>query len=529
MAAFTYTSQDAYNGCLSLFSAEERAHRSGVAFLELEITESRKILFQQKLLEYKIEQQKRIDEEGNRLPRLACESVSDIIDESLYIEDYHTVRNSLDSWIPSNGVGKIRVCCDDRDFDDLRLMFPAIHRDLLQTIWALDLSWITCRDILSALLLSNATTIALSFTLDLNDDVNWPTLNSVYCVTPIRKLNTAQTLCRNPDDNASLVCTSLCHRSEVSMFSGYSISLSSLNGSANTNTRTQQQQQKRGSGSGSDHDDEDIVSRMSWSLCDSDNGSIEEAQNNQQITPAKIISPLLDTGSEIGSEWEVLSDMGSEFEVLTEKRSDTMTKKGRIDEVDVVRPGGRVIPVDKDDCDISIASGCVIDDMVVNEERKDHKEEEEEEDNQWQNRDLLISPLSLPPTFSQSPPLSIFSSPSPLPPLLPADQPVSALSNKLSYRDVLLLPVQIVNDEERCEDLPRPHHLATSWICMSTIPVSGCGRGKAKEKYIEVEVDDLWDEDYIEVYGGYKSHNLSYVVNKNHDKRRRLMKMLKKK
>ena len=158
MSIFVFTSKDAYNGCLSLFNNEERAHRGYICI--------------QKHISTAVVADAS-PERPAKLPRLAVENEET---DGFYL----IVTDKQKS--PTN---KICVSADHRDVDDLIFAFPSIDPSQINSVWETQRSYGACFDVLSSLLSHHA---ALQFNADTCSFVsdNWPALDSGVTVAMSR-------------------------------------------------------------------------------------------------------------------------------------------------------------------------------------------------------------------------------------------------------------------------------------------------------------------------------------------------------
>lgn len=179
-----YTSQDAYNGCLSLFSFEERQQRGDTSIylcgynsqnkLFAKINLSEKVIGKNfgahlyELKKYFLESQRR-----SQLPTLNHESVNEIIATSDEAYEFYS------STIMDNT--KIQIIEDPRSFDTLRKCFTHLPLDFVSHVWMGQETWGACFDILSTLRPDDHNSFTFTFTFDpISDPASWPTLQHAY-------------------------------------------------------------------------------------------------------------------------------------------------------------------------------------------------------------------------------------------------------------------------------------------------------------------------------------------------------------
>jgi hypothetical protein len=187
------TSQEAYNGCLSLFSREERQQRGDI-HLFISLSSTKRLFAPGRYHEWKEYQQshgsqamgkgfgaylhelkKKFENSQNsdQLPRPNVESVNDIIaTTSDEIEFFSSpiIENS-----------KILVVEDPRSFHSLRESFQQFPSEFVTQIWMMQETWGACYDILSSLRASGHHSITLTFIFDpISDPSSWPTLQAAY-------------------------------------------------------------------------------------------------------------------------------------------------------------------------------------------------------------------------------------------------------------------------------------------------------------------------------------------------------------
>lgn len=158
MSIFLFTSKDAYNGCLSLFSREERAHRGYICLPKRAVVESVAEVAS--------------PERPAKLPRLAVDH--EVTDAGFYMIFADISKSSSHS-------NKISVSADYRDLDDLLLAFPTIDPSQVNAVWETQRSYGACFDVLSSLLSHYSALQLRADTCSFVHD-NWPALErSVTC------------------------------------------------------------------------------------------------------------------------------------------------------------------------------------------------------------------------------------------------------------------------------------------------------------------------------------------------------------
>lgn len=200
-----YTSRDAYNGCLSLYSEEERIQRgySDVLILLINTNNSNsnnnnnnnnnknnKNKLTRKEIMQLLHQNKNSNNNNNNnnnnnsnneitvLNKLNYETLDDIIE--------NTINNNSDEIINDtnfmfytlqNENLKIQILNDTRSFDYLVQSFKNLPVDFITVVWAAQDTWGACYDILSTFQTKDHN----SFTFNYNfDPIAWPTLQSAY-------------------------------------------------------------------------------------------------------------------------------------------------------------------------------------------------------------------------------------------------------------------------------------------------------------------------------------------------------------
>lgn len=171
-----YTSRDAYNGCLSLYSLKERQERGDVLLYGLVFHSSsgtRKVIG--KGFSAHVHELRKSFLESqyvDPLPSLNVESVDDIIATSDEIELYSP---------PMIDNTKIQVIEDDRSFDTLRDHFKQLPLEFVTHVWMGQETWGACYDILSTLRASDHNSFTFTFIFDpISDPMSWPTLQYAY-------------------------------------------------------------------------------------------------------------------------------------------------------------------------------------------------------------------------------------------------------------------------------------------------------------------------------------------------------------
>mmetsp|Transcript_45273 Transcript_45273/g.99004 ORF Transcript_45273/g.99004 Transcript_45273/m.99004 type:complete len:469 (+) Transcript_45273:24-1430(+) len=178
--AMVYTSRDAYNGCLSLFSEAERLHRGGQIVMRFSVDgyTGPKMMMGgmafRDLIRHSKETRELIAEESAKRAPVQLETVSEMVNDPFLCQDYVASHHHLSQFSNRRLSDKISVIEDDRDFELICSLFKGFDENLLGKIWNSQLNWVTCCDILKSLQLSHSGTI-LTFEFVL-DSIEWPPL-----------------------------------------------------------------------------------------------------------------------------------------------------------------------------------------------------------------------------------------------------------------------------------------------------------------------------------------------------------------
>mmetsp|Transcript_14393 Transcript_14393/g.21575 ORF Transcript_14393/g.21575 Transcript_14393/m.21575 type:complete len:329 (+) Transcript_14393:62-1048(+) len=167
-----YTSRDAYNGCLTLFSQEDRIHRGHIIprvehkYNPNPIDRMREV--KSRIQDHKHYLQELKKQDALRLPMVMMETVEDIIVDAVLYDD---VMQCFDTLPEMNS--KIIIKTDTQNIENFYEAFPHIDKSVLLNIWRIHMSFGTCYEVMRSLISSHRTNIAFTFSID---SMYWPPL-----------------------------------------------------------------------------------------------------------------------------------------------------------------------------------------------------------------------------------------------------------------------------------------------------------------------------------------------------------------
>ena len=148
-----YTSKDAYNGCLSLYSAEERRQRGGVVYMRFDA-----IVSNESCASYKVK---------SNVPILNFESV---------LSEIESARKPHDEFCGHTPLrGNVLVVAEWREINNLEKEFPSMCRLFIRKVYSRNMSWTASCDLIRSYLSSHGTRSLNS--LNIADVTNWPPIN----------------------------------------------------------------------------------------------------------------------------------------------------------------------------------------------------------------------------------------------------------------------------------------------------------------------------------------------------------------
>lgn len=182
-------SREAYNGCLSLYSKEERILRGYISYSTIfhdnnTITRNiktgyigkrfKEYLYNQKI-EYNSTSSSSLSSLNNKLIKTNDDDLDDLIEIGRNENDYYKAHYLF--ICDENSLSKIQVLEDPRTFDNLSKVFKFLPVDFVTFVWSTQDTWGACYDILSTFNSNDHHSFSFNFTYD---PVSWPTLQSAY-------------------------------------------------------------------------------------------------------------------------------------------------------------------------------------------------------------------------------------------------------------------------------------------------------------------------------------------------------------